>query len=255
MKLKYALLFFSLGYFLFVGCSSNAEIYVDEGTQKEIIDDTEFSNDTVQNTVQKNLKILALGDSYTIGESVCNSCRFPEQLKDSIIEKVKDWNVSLKVIARTGWTTGALISAINNETLSEDYDLVTLLIGVNNQYQGAPFEIFEKEFPELVIKANKLAQAKKSNVIIISIPDYAFTPFGNGNPSITEDINTYNSYIENYCNAYNITYVYITDITRKGLDNPNLVASDGLHPSEFAYTQFVSRILPHALEKIGYTSQ
>ncbi len=249
MKLNFPLLWLSLILFVCVGCTSDSDLNT-EAPEMEIEEETEPEDTTENNT----LKILSLGDSYTIGESVCETCRFPEQLKDSIKSKIGNQDVELKVIAQTGWTTTVLKSAIENENLTEDYDLATLLIGVNNQYQRRPFDVFEKEFPELVSEAIKYASGKKANLIVVSIPDYAFTPFGNANSSISQEINIYNNYIADYCKQYSITYVFITDITRQGIENPNLVASDGLHPSTFAYTQFVSRILPYALEKIGYTT-
>lgn len=90
-----------------------------------------------------------------------------------------------------------------------------------------------------------------NRVIVISIPDYGFTPFGQNNqPTITTQLNQYNQYAQNFCEANDITYVYITDITQQGLENPALVASDNLHPSELAYSKFVERILPFALEKL-----
>lgn len=205
----------------------------------------------INETNPKEFKLLSLGDSYTIGQSVCETCRFPEQLKDSLLPKVeKDTTFSLQVIARTGWTTSNLINAINNENISSDFDLVTLLIGVNNQYQNKEFSIYEKEFPELVSTAIKAANNNKNNVIVVSIPDYAFTPFGRGNTTISKEIDTYNAFAKNYCTQNNISYVNITDITRKGLANRNLVASDGLHPSELAYTKFVERLLPLAIDKL-----
>ncbi|NJM80041.1 MAG: SGNH/GDSL hydrolase family protein [Flavobacterium sp.] len=200
---------------------------------------------------KKTVKILSLGDSYTIGQSVCNTCKFPEQLKDSLIRnKPSNYSFSVKVIAQTGWTTTNLISAIANENPATDYDFVTLLIGVNNQYQNKPFSLYETEFPTLVNKAIQLSNGNKSNVIIISIPDYAYTHFGNGNTNISSQIDTYNTFAENYANQNNITFINITDITRLGLQQPNLVANDGLHPSEIAYSKFVTRILPIALQKI-----
>lgn len=197
-------------------------------------------------------KILNLGDSYTIGQSVCETCRFPEQLKKDISDS-KDYTIDLNIIAQTGWTTTNLISAISNENPTNDYDLVTLLIGVNNQYQNKPFALYEEEFPELVNTAIELAKNDKSNLIVVSIPDYAYTPFGqeNSDPETTsQEIDIYNAYAENYCNSNNITFVNITDITRQGLENTDLVASDGLHPSELAYSKFVERLLPIAIEKI-----
>jgi lysophospholipase L1-like esterase len=195
---------------------------------------------------------LALGDSYTIGQSVCESCRFPIQLQDSIIKYIKvDDTFQTQIIAQTGWTTNNLKTAITNQNLTNNYDLVTLLIGVNNQYQNTPFTVYEQEFPQLVATAIQKAQGKKEKVIVISIPDYAYTPFGNGNTTISTQIDTYNAFAENYCNTNNISFVNITDITRLGLTQTNLVANDGLHPSTIAYTKFVERILPMAKIKLG----
>lgn len=209
--------------------------------------------DNQGNTPPKNItfKLLALGDSYTIGESVCETCRFPEQLKDSLRLKFDtDTTFTLKVIARTGWTTTNLINAIDAENINNDYDLVTLLIGVNNQFQNRPFSLYENEFPQLVTTAINKVKGDKKSVIVVSIPDYAFTPFGKGDSNISNEIDRYNNFAKNYCNINNISFVNITDITRAGLINPNFVASDGLHPSEFAYTKFVERILPLALNEL-----
>jgi acyl-CoA thioesterase I len=203
---------------------------------------------TTNGTPARNLRYLALGDSYTIGQSVCSTCRFPEQLKDSIKKRSNPNDlISVNVIAQTGWTTTNLKSAIASQNPSTNYDLVTLLIGVNNQYQNKPFSLYEQEFPELVAIAIEKAQGKKENVIVVSIPDYAYTPFGNGNTTISTQIDIYNSFAQNYCATNSITFINITDITRLGLAQPNLVASDGLHPSELAYSKFVVRILPEAI--------
>ncbi|SEA11829.1 Lysophospholipase L1 [Flavobacterium gillisiae] len=195
------------------------------------------------------IQYLALGDSYTIGQSVCESCRFPVQLKQSLQNTNVNNSFTLKIIAQTGWTTTNLLSAINSQNLMPDYDLVTLLIGVNNQYQHKSFSIYEKEFPELVNKSIALAKGNKANLIVVSIPDYAFTPFGQGSrtsSSISLEIDAYNAFAKKYCEENSIRFINITDITRKGLTNKNLVAQDGLHPSEEAYRLFVERISPKA---------
>lgn len=200
----------------------------------------------------KNYKYLALGDSYTIGQSVCETCRFPIQLKDSIANYLNPKDTfQVKIIATTGWTTTDLKGAIANDTSGNDHDLVTLLIGVNNQYQHKPFSLYEQEFPELVKTAIQKAKGDRNNVIVISIPDYAFTPFGHGSPAISEGVFQYNEFAKNYCLSNNITYVFITDITRQGLLDPTLVANDGLHPSTLAYSKFAERILPEARAKIA----
>ena len=146
-----------------------------------------------------------------------------------------------------GKFTTNLKTAIANENLNATFDLVTLLIGVNNQYQNKPFELYETEFPELLQTAITLAKGNLNHVIVVSIPDYAFTPFGQSvsNPSnISNQLDNYNSFAKNYAESLGVTFVNITDITREGLNNPTLVASDNLHPSELAYTEFVKRILP-----------
>jgi lysophospholipase L1-like esterase len=204
---------------------------------------------TIPVNLPKQFNYLALGDSYTIGQSVCETCRFPEQLRKKLGDLNPKNTYTSKIIATTGWTTTNLIAAINTEKPPLNYDLVTLLIGVNNQYQNRPFSVYENEFPELVNKAISLARGDKSNVIVVSIPDYAFTPFGkqSSNPSkISSEIDNYNAFAQKYCLQQQIEFVFITDITRQGLLNPLLVATDRLHPSELAYTNFVERILPKA---------
>ena len=204
---------------------------------------------TAPQTYNQSYSYLALGDSYTIGQNVCETCRFPEQLKKNLSNTNPTNTYSLKIIAQTGWTTTNLISAINTQNRPSNYDLVTLLIGVNNQYQSKPFSLYEKEFPELVNKAIALAKADKNNVIVISIPDYAYTPYGLGSgiqTMISAEIDRYNAFAKKYCEDNNVSFVNITDITRQGLTNKDLVAQDGLHPSELAYSLFVARILPKA---------
>lgn len=232
--MKQLTLFISAIFILFLCCNAT---------------DSNQSNN-IETPQTTNYKLLSLGDSYTIGQSVCETCRFPEQLKDSLINNTEDASFNLKIVATTGWTTTNLLNGISNENLPNNYDLITLLIGVNNQYQGKDFSIYETEFPELVDVAITKAKGDKNRVIVVSIPDYAFTPFGNGNTTISSEIDAYNAFAENYCNANNITFVNITDITRNGLEDTDLVASDGLHPSKKAYSLFVERLLPYALEKL-----
>jgi lysophospholipase L1-like esterase len=199
--------------------------------------------------IANSINYLALGDSYTIGQSVCETCRYPEQLKAGLNAIYPQTSFSLKVIATTGWTTSNLLSAINTQNPKSDYDLVTLLIGVNNQYQGRDFSLYEKEFPELLNKAIELAKGNAKNVIVLSIPDYAYTPFGvsmmqGQTDKISSEINKYNSFAENYSKTKGVVFINITEITRQGLSNPDLVAKDALHPSEYAYKLFVEKMLP-----------
>ena len=230
---------------IFVGCNINSEIpevpyYIGDDDPAE---EEEY--------VTRNFKLISLGDSYTIGQSVCEDCRFPAQLRDSLQTYFSEADsLSLEVIAQTGWTTSNLKSAITTAQPPADFDLVTLLIGVNNQYQGKPFSLYETEFVELINTAISLVGGDHTKLIVLSIPDYAYTPFGqNSNPTyISEQLELYNSYAQTYCENNNLNYVYITDITQEGLTNTELVASDNLHPSTLAYTRFVQRILPIALD-------
>lgn len=199
------------------------------------------------------LKYLALGDSYTKGEAVCDACKFPSQLQDSLQNYLNsNEEISLKVIAQTGWTTTNLKTAIANENLNAEYDLVTLLIGVNNQYQNKPFSLYEQEFPELLNTAITLANGDLNRVIVVSIPDYAYTLVGLGGNEelISSQIDQYNLFAKNHSESLGVTFVNITDITRQGLTNPALVAYDNLHPSELAYIKFVEQLLPIAKSKL-----
>ncbi|WP_026712110.1 SGNH/GDSL hydrolase family protein [Flavobacterium filum] len=213
------------------------------------------SNTDETQPIAREFKYLALGDSYTIGQNVCQTCRFPVQLKDSLTKYLPSSDKLLvKVVAQTGWTTTNLKNAIAYENLDSEYDLVTLLIGVNNQYQNRPFSLYESEFPELLQTAITLAKGDKKRVIVVSIPDYAFTPFGqsSSNPqNISNQLDNYNAFAKSHAESLGITFINITDITREGLNNPNLVASDNLHPSQLAYRKFVERMLPIALEKFN----
>ncbi|HET8804392.1 MAG TPA: SGNH/GDSL hydrolase family protein [Aequorivita sp.] len=197
-------------------------------------------------------KYLALGDSYTIGESVCRDCNYPKQFTDSF-NQTSNEKTSVKIIAKTGWTTTDLLSAIASEKPSKEYDLVTLLIGVNNQYQNKPFAVYEEEFPKLLDMAIDFAKGNTENVIVLSIPDYAFTPFGQKSgkaEKITSELNKYNAFAEKITEQKRVKFVNITPITQKGLENPALVASDGLHPSEVAYKKFVEMMFESASKKI-----
>ena len=198
-----------------------------------------------------------MGDSYTIGEGVCEDCNFPTQLVDSLNHLNNRDSFNVNIIAQTGWSTSSLINNLDISSLPK-YDLVTLLIGVNNQFWGLPFETYKNEFIDLINISTLLAKSNDlSDLIIISIPDYAYTPYAQSftqglRDEISEEIDIYNNYAQNYCYQNEISYVNITDISRLGLDNPELVSSDNLHLSEIAYRLFVERILPIVEQKIYY---
>jgi lysophospholipase L1-like esterase len=196
-------------------------------------------------TMSKKFTYLALGDSYTIGESVKESERFPNQLADSLrTDGIKISTV--KIIARTGWTTDELQTAITTSGLTADstFDMVSLLIGVNNQYRGRSVEEYKPSFTALLERAIKFAGGKKERVVVVSIPDYAYTPFGRGNPTISAGIDQYNTVNEAITRSLGVAYAQITPISREGLSDPTLVASDGLHPSGKQYGRWVGVIKP-----------
>lgn len=197
----------------------------------------------VEPIVSDTLFYLALGDSYTIGQSVAVNERYPVQLGDSLFLNNKD-KIDVKIIARTGWTTSQLKQAIDNDdNLRSKYDLVSLLIGVNNQYQGRSLETYKVEFRELLEKAIALAGNDRNKVFVISIPDYAYTPFGNGNATISQEIDDFNAANKAITKELGIRYFDITPISRQGLNDTELVASDGLHPSGKQYTEWVELML------------
>lgn len=188
---------------------------------------------------------LALGDSYTIGESVLESQRFPNQLADSLrADGIKIGVV--KIIARTGWTTDELQTGIAASGLTADsrFDMVSLLIGVNNQYRGRSVEEYKPSFTALLERAIQFAGGRKDRVVVVSIPDYAYTPFGGGRQSISTGIDEFNAANEAITRSMGVAYAQITPISREGLKDPSLVAADGLHPSGKQYGRWVGVIKP-----------
>ena len=196
---------------------------------------------------------LALGDSYTIGESVPESQRWPVQLAEALrAEGIDVGNVD--IIARTGWRTDDLDAAITRTNPKGPYDLVTLLIGVNNQYQGRSLEQYRKEFPALLTRAVGLAGGKPERVIVLSIPDYGATPFGqsSGDASrIGGEIDKYNSIAGAAAGEAHARFVDITPGSRRAAEDKTLVAEDGLHPSGKMYADWVQLALPEARAALG----
>jgi len=188
---------------------------------------------------------LALGDSYTIGESVKETNRWPMLLKEGlnaleVNHKIKD----VEIVAKTGWTTQELTENLNKIDLKNNYDLVSLLIGVNNQYRKYPVEDYPDEFTKLLDRAIAYADGDEGKVFVVSIPDYGCTPFGEDDKErISQEIDEYNEINEQISKSKGVQYFYITDISRNGLDNADLVAEDNLHPSGQQYKLWVKRML------------
>ena len=199
-----------------------------------------------QTNNQTGATYLALGDSYTIGQSVAESERWPVQLVDVLNAQERPF-ANPEIIARTGWTTGDLLKELDATESKGTYDWVSLLIGVNNQYQGRSIDEYSTQFEELLKRAIAYAGGKKDRVFVVSIPDYAYTPFGGGSTNISQQIDAFNAINQSISGQYEVHYVNITDISRKGLEQPDLVASDGLHPSGKMYAEWVSRITDQVL--------
>src|SRR5690606_21891379 len=191
------------------------------------------------------IRYLALGDSYTIGESVPESERWPNQLAELI-----GGDVEVKIIARTGWTTSELWEGIQKETLTPPYDMVSLLIGVNNQYRGYDKEEYRQEFIFLLNKAIEYAGGDKNKVFVVSIPDWGVTPFAQGRDAaaIAAEIDAFNQINREEATKLQVKYVDVTPVSRQAATQADLVASDGLHPSGKMYAEWAHLALPIALD-------
>lgn len=199
------------------------------------------------------VRYLALGDSYTIGESVDESERWPMQLAsqiESFGEQTEDGLIEVTIIARTGWTTSELWEGIQAREITPPYDLVSLLIGVNNQYRGYDINEYREEFTFLLNKAIEYAGGDVNRVIVLSIPDWGVTPFAGSRNSkqIAVEINQFNAVNREETKNAGAHYIDITPISREAINNPALIAGDGLHPSGKMYSEWVQLALPVALE-------
>ncbi len=225
MKNLYLLIFaFSL-----IGCSSSNSV-----TQTAETD----------NPSGMDYSYLALGDSYTIGESVAESERWPVQLVARLNED--GYKVAPpKIIAKTGWTTGNLLNAMRSElNYTRKFDLVSILIGVNNQYQGKSIEDYEEELREIFKLALNHSKLREKGVFALSIPDYGVTPFGEANAeTIGEEIDEFNAVFRQVATEFEVDFYNITPISREAARDEALIAEDGLHPSALMYRYWVDEII------------
>lgn len=207
--------------FLLIGCKKN-----------------EPENITV--VEEDSLRYLALGDSYTIGESVEPAMRWPVQLADSL-RKVGFNIEDPRIIATTGWTTQNLLQAMNDQLNNEKFDLVSILIGVNNQYQGKSIEAYEEDLNEIFRRAISHSENGAAGVFAVSIPDYGVTPFGASREEETgRELDEFNRVFKEVADQYNEPFFNITPISRRAKEEPELIAEDNLHPSGEMYRQWVN---------------
>jgi lysophospholipase L1-like esterase len=188
---------------------------------------------------------LALGDSYTIGESVAVGDRWPVQL----VARLRADGLSLaapQIVAQTGWTTDELGAGIETADLTPPYDLVSLLIGVNNQYRGRSTEEYRQQFNTLLQQALRFAGDDPHKVIVLSIPDWGVTPFAadRSGRQIAAEIDAFNAINRTETQRLGAHYMDITPISRQAQTDPHLTAGDGLHPSGQMYTAWVELVLP-----------
>lgn len=193
---------------------------------------------------------LALGDSYTIGESVPVADRWGVQLAGLLRAKGRDVSDPVTV-ARTGWTTSELSQAIKDRKITQTFDLVSLLIGVNNQYRGQSLETYRTEFQELLRTAVAFANKEPGKVIVLSIPDWGATPFGQNRDrtQIAREIDAFNAVAKEETDKAGIVFIDINPLSKKAANDITLVANDGLHYSGKMHLEWAQLALPEA-EKI-----
>ena len=186
-------------------------------------------------------RYLALGDSYTIGEQVLPSDSFPYQLS-SQLQQLGLAIAEPEIIAKTGWTTGELLEGIRAAAPEGPFDLVTLLIGVNNQYRGLSVATYEREFEELLLRSIELAGGRSERVAVVSIPDWGVTPYAaeRNRARIASEIDQYNAMAANICRGAEVVFVEITEGTREVATDPGLLTGDGLHPSGKEYARWAA---------------
>lgn len=186
---------------------------------------------------------LALGDSYTIGEQVAPEDNFPHQAA-ALLKKNNIDVAEPVIIATTGWTTDELAASIREHNITDTFSLVTLLIGVNNQYRGRDIENYKQEFTELLNDAIRYADGKTGHVFVLSIPDWGITPFAAGKDAgkIAAEIDAYNAANKEIAADRNCHYINITDSTRENGTKADYLAPDGLHPGAKEYAIWADRL-------------
>ena len=200
----------------------------------------------------KGARILSLGDSYTIGESVSSDDRWPVVLASLLRAQGIDV-ADPQIIARTAWTTRDLGAAIDDARPRGPFDLVTLLIGVNDQYRGRSAEEYRPQFRLVLSRAMTQAGKRPESVIVVSIPDWGVTPYAQGRDrrKIAAEIDAFNAVNREEALSAGTHYADVTGLSRLAGANRDLVAADGLHPSAAMYVQWAHAILPLAVDILG----
>lgn len=193
---------------------------------------------------------LALGDSYTIGEGVSPDKNFPNQLVSILKENYAIEVATPEIIAVTGWTTDELKAGITARNPQGIYDLVTLLIGVNNQYRGRDVAEYKSEFEALLDQAISFAGGNYKRVIVLSIPDWGHTPFaqekGVAEDKVAAAIASYNEAKQAVTLAKGVRFLDITGMTRTLAQDTAYLAADQLHYSDQLYREWAACLAPLA---------
>jgi lysophospholipase L1-like esterase len=198
------------------------------------------------------VRYLALGDSYTIGEGVAPEGRWPEQL----VAQLRAKGVSIRepeIIAQTGWTTDELSAAITARNPHGPYALVSLLIGVNNQYRGRSVQEYRAQFTALLHTAISLAGRDTGRVIVLSIPDWGVTPFAEGRDraAIAAAIDSFNAVARDETQRAGARWADVTPTSRAAARDSSMFAIDGLHPSRAMYAKWAGLAEPQARAALG----
>jgi len=201
----------------------------------------------VELTSMPYIRYLALGDSYTIGESVDESDRWSNQLAKQLGEL--GYSTEVTIVARTGWTTDELWQGIQAREVTPPYDLVSLLIGVNNQYRGRDVDEYREQFVFLLNKSIEYGGGNPKHIFVLSIPDWGVTPFAGNRDGkkIAIEINQFNKVNREETENAGAHYVDITPISRKAVNDVSLIAGDGLHPAGRMYELWKNESLPVVL--------
>jgi len=231
---------------LIVSCSEKGNL--DEKSQIDTIENQEaIYNNLIDNTSESlaqsnNFSFLALGDSYTIGESVSENQRWPNQMINIALNEDFLFEQPI-IIAKTGWRTEQLIDTLNKINFIKKFDYVSLMIGVNNQYSLKSIDTFRLDLIKLLDMSIGYTK-KRDNVALISIPDWGVTPFGEryDRNRIKEEIDQFNNVIKDVANTNDILYVDVTGISRRASTEKDLIANDSLHPSGKMYKEWAEKI-------------
>lgn len=193
--------------------------------------------------MHRHYTYLALGDSYTIGEALPLLQSFPYQAVQLLRRGGYDFSAP-EIIAKTGWTTEELQAAMAGYAFSSKYDLLTLLIGVNNQYRRQPIILYKQQFEALLNKGLELAGGKKDHLFILSIPDYSLTPYSikKDRVAISKEIDEYNKLKMAICLQYKVPFLDITEAFKAAANKEALIAEDGLHPSAEEYSRWAKKL-------------